>query len=170
MPMMMHPARKIPMTPEIDIAFADDVACDEDLLRALIQSSIEKTIEIAQLRFVENGEVSFLFASDETLQSVNREWRAKDKPTNVLSFPTDVIELGKVTSPMLGDIAISLETAKREADLENKSYDHHLTHLIVHGFLHLFGYDHEKEEEAIQMETLETKILQTLGIADPYQL
>lgn len=69
---------------------------------------------------------------------------------------------------MLGDIVISLETTAREATLENKTFEDHLSHLVVHGFLHLFGYDHETDEEANQMESLETRILNELGIDDPY--
>src|SRR5215213_11923123 len=69
---------------------------------------------------------------------------------------------------MLGDIAIAYETTRREADEEQKQFDHHLSHLAVHGFLHLIGYDHEKDQDAETMEALETEILMQLGIPDPY--
>jgi len=157
------------MIPEINVSFSEGAKCGEEEIQLLVHSSIKKTIEIAKLEFSENAELSVLIADDQTLQALNSEWRNKDKPTNVLSFPTEVSELGRVTFPMLGDIAISLETAKREADLENKTLHHHLTHLIIHGFLHLFGYDHETDKQALQMESLETRILKELGIADPYQ-
>lgn len=113
-------------------------------------------------------ELSLVFTDDEAIREINAEWRGKDKPTNVLSFPAFPVEPGKMPGPMLGDIVIARETVEREAaDLE-KSSEEHLTHLLVHGFLHLFGYDHIENDEAERMETLETRILATLGLSDPY--
>ena len=96
------------------------------------------------------------------------EWRDKDKATNVLSFPAFPLEPGGMPGPMLGDIVIARETVEREALELEKSFEDHLTHLLVHGFLHLFGYDHMDEEEAEEMESLETRILAVLGLSDPY--
>jgi len=158
------------MTPDIDVAFSEGIIYDETEIYALINSAVKQTTELASLKFEENAELSVLIADDQILQTLNKDWRSKNKPTNVLSFPTDVSTPGAVYSPLLGDIVISLETAKKEADLENKSLNHHLTHLIVHGFLHLFGYDHETDKDASIMENLETRILEKLGIADPYQV
>lgn len=113
-------------------------------------------------------ELSLVFTSDEAIREINAEWRGKDKPTNVLSFPAFPLEPGGKPGPMLGDIVVARETVEREAvDLE-KSFDDHLTHLLVHGFLHLFGYDHMETDEAEEMEALETRILAVLGLSDPY--
>ncbi len=120
--------------------------------------------------FPEKGapEVSLVFTSDEDIRSINAEWRGQDKPTNVLSFPAFPLTPGKVPGPMLGDIIFAEETLVREAAELGKSFDDHLTHLMVHGFLHLFGYDHMEDGEAEKMEGLETRILAELGLSDPY--
>jgi probable rRNA maturation factor len=111
-------------------------------------------------------EVAIVLADDALVQELNREYRSQDKPTNVLSFPTDRDEPvlpGDV--PTLGDIIIAFETTKGEAP-DNLS--NHLSHLVVHGCLHLLGFDHENDKEAAEMEGLETQILAGLGIVDPY--
>ncbi|MGQ3210329.1 MAG: rRNA maturation RNase YbeY [Shinella sp.] len=113
-------------------------------------------------------EVSLVFTSDEEIRGINAEWRSQDKPTNVLSFPAFPLTPGKMPGPMLGDIIFAEETLTREAGELGKSFDDHLTHLLVHGFLHLFGYDHMDDEEAEKMEGLETRILAELGLSDPY--
>lgn len=113
-------------------------------------------------------EISLVFTDDESIRQINAEWRQKDKPTNVLSFPAYPLEPGGKPGPMLGDIVIARETVAREAVDLDKDFDDHLTHLMVHGFLHLFGYDHLEKEEAEEMEGLETRILATLGLSDPY--
>lgn len=113
-------------------------------------------------------EVSLVFTEDEAMRAINAEWRGKDKPTNVLSFPAFPIGPGDKPGPMLGDIVLARETIAREAQELEKSFDEHLTHLLVHGFLHLFGYDHIEAEDAEQMERLETGILAELGLSDPY--
>lgn len=113
-------------------------------------------------------ELSIVFTDDASIREINAEWRSQDKATNVLSFPAFPLEPGGKPGPMLGDIIIARETVEREAaDLE-KSFDDHLTHLMVHGFLHLFGYDHMNNSEAERMEGLETRILASLGLSDPY--
>lgn len=117
---------------------------------------------------------SILFADDAEVHALNAEWRGKDKPTNVLSFPMlereELLALTDDGPPeLLGDIVLALETCQREADEKGLSLEHHATHLIVHGLLHLAGYDHETSpEDARAMETLEIKALALLGIADPY--
>lgn len=113
-------------------------------------------------------EVSLLFTGDEDIREINAEWRGQDKPTNVLSFPAYPIVPGDAPGPMLGDIVIARETVEREAEALEKTFDEHLTHLMVHGFLHLFGYDHMTAGEAEEMEGLETRILASLGLSDPY--
>jgi probable rRNA maturation factor len=114
-------------------------------------------------------ELSLVFTDDESIRAINAEWRQKDKATNVLSFPAYPITPGKMPGPMLGDIIIAKETVEREAAELEKPFDEHLTHLMVHGFLHLFGYDHMNNAEAEIMEGLETRILADLGLSDPYE-
>lgn len=117
---------------------------------------------------------SLLFTDDAEIRVLNREWRAKDKPTNVLSFPmlgrAELLALAADGPPeLLGDIALSLETCTREAAEKGASLQDHAAHLIVHGLLHLAGHDHETgPEDAAAMEALEIKALALLGIADPY--
>jgi len=113
-------------------------------------------------------EVSLVFTNDAEIRGINAQWRSQDKPTNVLSFPGFPLTPGKMPGPMLGDIIFAEETLTREAAELGKSFDDHLTHLMVHGFLHLFGYDHMDDEEAEKMEGLETRILAGLGLSDPY--
>ncbi len=114
------------------------------------------------------SELSILFTDDAHIRTLNAEWRGKDKATNVLSFPAFPVQPGDALPPMLGDIVLAAETVRAESALESKSFDHHLTHLVVHGLLHLLGYDHETDEEAEEMEALERRILARLAIADPY--
>jgi probable rRNA maturation factor len=97
---------------------------------------------------------------------LNRDWRGIDKSTNVLSFPQ--IEPFAPVSGLLGDIILARETLEREAAEQGVSVEDHFTHLVVHGFLHLLGYDHMDDDEALAMEGLETQILASLGVADPY--
>ncbi len=113
-------------------------------------------------------ELSLVFTDDASIREINAEWRSQDKATNVLSFPAFPLEPGGKPGPMLGDIIIARETVEREAVELEKSFDDHLTHLLVHGFLHLFGYDHMNNSEAERMEGLETRILAGLGLSDPY--
>ena len=170
MPMTMFcETRKSLMIPKIDLSLEDNVSIDETAFLARVVNILTEAVRIAKLQFPADAELSFVLAGDSTLQSLNKQWRQKDKPTNVLSFPGEDISVGESASLMLGDIVISLETTKREAALENKVFEDHLSHLVVHGFLHLFGYDHETEDEANQMESLEIKILDELGIANPYE-
>ena len=118
--------------------------------------------------------VSVLFTSDEEVHTLNREWRGRDKPTNVLSFPMmerdGLLNLGAEGPPeMLGDIALAYETCEREAMEKGVPLEHHASHLIIHGLLHLAGHDHvHSDEEAEAMEALERQALAKLGIADPY--
>lgn len=113
-------------------------------------------------------EVSLVFTGDEEIRAINAEWRGMDKPTNVLSFPAFPLKPGAMPGPMLGDIVFAGQTLTREAAELGKPFDDHLAHLLVHGFLHLFGYDHGEDEDAEKMEGLETRILAGLGLSDPY--
>ena len=111
--------------------------------------------------------VVLLLADDAAVQELNARFRDKDKPTNVLSFPACAPEQ-LASAPHIGDVIIAFETTRREADEEGKALADHLSHLVVHGMLHLLGYDHETDVEAEEMEGLEVRILAGLGIADPY--
>ena len=113
------------------------------------------------------GELAIVLTDDSTIRSLNRDWRRKDAPTNVLSFPAPPRVVGGA-SGLLGDIVIAYETTEREARTEHKPFAHHLVHLAVHGFLHLAGYDHEADDEAEVMERLEAAILARLDVPDPY--
>jgi probable rRNA maturation factor len=137
---------------------------------AVIQRAIAAAAEIADAD-VGEAELAVMLTDDAGIRTLNNNWRGIDKPTNVLSFPAlqPTGPSGPDDAPrMLGDIAIAYQTTRREADDEQKPFDHHLSHLAVHGFLHLIGYDHEDDEDAGDMESLETEILAQLGIPDPY--
>ena len=108
------------------------------------------------------GELSLAFVNDAVIQSLNRDYRGKDKPTNVLSFPMD--------GALLGDIVLAWETIASEAKQQNKNLQDHLAHLIVHGFLHVLGYDHVDEGQAHAMEKLEIRALAQMGIDNPYEI
>jgi probable rRNA maturation factor len=147
---------------------------DEEALEAFARRVLEHTAaylaEKAGQPFPEGAtEISLVFTGDEDIRTVNEAWRGQDKPTNVLSFPAFPLLPGGQPGPMLGDIVLAEETLRREALDLGIPFDDHLTHLLVHGFLHLFGYDHMTDEEAAVMEGLETRILAELGLADPYR-
>jgi len=114
------------------------------------------------------SELSIVFSDDTHIQALNGEWRGKDKPTNVLSFPAFSFPKGGPLPPMLGDIVLASETVSREAALEAKPLENHITHLVIHGLLHLLGHDHETDDEAEEMEALERAALARLAIPDPY--
>jgi len=147
---------------------ADDWA---DLAEAASQAAMAVAPELDNPRL----SASVLFTSDAEVQVLNREWRAKDQATNVLSFPmivrADLLALPRDGAPeMLGDLALAYETCAREAADKGIPIQSHAAHLIVHGLLHLAGHDHELgESEADCMEALETKALAQMGIADPYR-
>jgi probable rRNA maturation factor len=127
------------------------------VLEALHQSRAEQ---------IGPAEISVLLTSDAEQQRLNKAWRNIDKPTNVLSFPQ--IEPFSPVEGLIGDISLARETLEREAKEQGVTLEAHFTHLVVHGFLHILGYDHLTEDEALAMESLEIQILKTLGIADPY--
>jgi probable rRNA maturation factor len=134
-----------------------------------VQPAAEKTVRNAVFAAAaelstDNGELSILLTDDETIRLLNRDWRHVDKPTNVLSFPA--VKTGG--APLIGDIVIAYETLKRECEAEDRDFLHHLAHLTVHGFLHLFGYDHQGETEAAEMEKLEGRIMKRMNMPDPY--
>ena len=114
------------------------------------------------------AELSIVLGDDTLAHSLNRQWRGQDKPTNVLSFPVAPMTLPPGAPHLLGDIVLAFETLAAEAAAQGKPLAHHLRHLVVHGVLHLMGYDHERTADAERMEALERRILKRLAIADPY--
>ncbi len=136
---------------------------------AVIHRAIEAAAEFADAD-VGESELAIMLTDDSGIRTLNSNWRGIDKATNVLSFPALQAPAGAPSDAprMLGDIAIAYQTTRKEADDEAKPFDHHLSHLAVHGFLHLIGYDHENDDDAEAMEGLEREILAQLGIPDPY--
>ena len=120
------------------------------------------------------AEVSVLLADDAMVRRLNADYRGSDRPTNVLSFPQfeDALARGGAAAPAgavpLGDIVLAFETVRAEAAAEAKPFTHHVSHLLIHGCLHLLGYDHQEATDAARMEGLERDILARLGIPDPY--
>ncbi len=153
---------------QIDIAVEAGGWAGEEALHDIARRAADAVFaEIGQEAGPES-ELSLLFTDDAHIKVLNRDWRDKDKPTNVLSFPALDVAPGDAVPPMLGDIVLAFETVASEAALENKPFEHHLTHLVVHGLLHLLGHDHEDDEEAEIMEALERAALARLAIPDPY--
>jgi probable rRNA maturation factor len=136
-------------------------------LRAIARRAISAAATRARPALGPEPEVSLLFTDDAHMRLLNRDYRGKDAPTNVLSLPAAPVVRGRF-GPPLGDIVLAAGTIRGEADEQGLAFEDHLTHLIVHGFLHLVGHDHEAEAEALAMEGLETAILGDIGIADPY--
>jgi probable rRNA maturation factor len=160
----MTPARKRREgAPPIDIQVASKLWNGQPLAEQTVRDAIAAAA--AALRKT-SGEVSVVLTDDAAIRALNRDWRKIDKPTNVLSFPAPKAVSGSAT--MLGDIVIAYETLARECTEENRIFLHHLSHLTVHGFLHLIGYDHQNDAEADEMEGLETKIMANLKMPDPY--
>lgn len=147
----------------------------ETLACAAVSAAIAATPhgELAQIDAL--VEIAVRLTDDAEVQALNRDYRHKDKPTNVLSFPMvqpDLIDNLCNTDDgeiLLGDIVLARETCEREASERDVSLEAHATHLIVHGTLHLLGYDHMRDDEAEAMESLEREIMATLGLHDPYE-
>ncbi len=154
------------MSLAIEIAVEDRRWDELGDLEALAAQCLDAALREAEENPGEDAEVSLLFCDDTRMRALNRDFRGKDNPTNVLSFPgPDLPE----PTPVLGDIALGYETIRREAQEQGKSFADHARHMIVHGFLHLRGYDHETEAEASEMETMEIRILRRLGVGNPYR-
>jgi probable rRNA maturation factor len=136
----------------------------EDLTRKAVDATA-----IANGASHDNLEIAVLFTDDQSVAKLNGEWRGKPVPTNVLSFPAGDFEVPGGEAIPLGDLVLASGVVAREAADQGKTLPQHATHLIVHGLLHLLGHDHETEEEAVRMESLETAILKGLGISDPYE-
>lgn len=153
---------------DIDITVESGDWPPKRALRSLVEKAVGAALYEAGAAYEAGSELSVVFTDDAHIRTLNAGWRNKDKPTNVLSFPAFPVKIGQELPPMLGDVVLAAETVAREAELEGKPLGHHITHLVVHGVLHLLGHDHEEETEAERMEALERAALATLAIPDPY--
>lgn len=149
----------------VDVQVASDAAgipASED-----IRDWVERAVQAVNPG--RDADVSVRIVDEQEMQALNRNYRDQDKPTNVLAFPAGdagFVPPGEV--PLLGDIVVCAGVVAREADEQGKPPGHHWSHMLVHGTLHLLGYDHVGDEQAAAMEALERRILDEFGIADPY--
>ena len=151
----------------IDIARESPLWDAMPAAEGMVERAVSAALAVGRLDHVAAAELSVVLTDDAGVKRLNGQWRQKDRPTNVLSFPAAPAH-AIAAAPLLGDIVLAYETIAREAASDAISFDDHLAHLAVHGLLHLFGYDHLDDDEAEAMERLETQILADLGIADPY--
>lgn len=145
---------------DLDLRLADDAwtaAIPE------LQAICARALNVAAAQTHIAGSVSLLLTDNAEIQTLNRDWRGKDHPTDVLSFPADEMD-----RPFLGDIAIALGVMQADALTRDLTLPQHLSHLLIHGLLHLLGHDHKDDTEAAEMEALEIAALATLGWPDPY--
>lgn len=160
---------------KVDFDFATNFS-DEISVHVLCENALEAIWGNEAVQSGLDLNVDMLFtlrlSNDTEVQQLNKDFRGKDKPTNVLSFPTGDempgMEMIEMTEKYIGDVIVSVETLEREAREQNKTVHDHFVHLFIHSVLHLLGYDHIIEEEAEVMEGLEIDILKTLGINNPY--
>jgi probable rRNA maturation factor len=148
--------------PKIDLMVDSKRWKDAARLKSVVRRAIAQAA--AATRSTGRAELAIVLTDDSAIRALNRDWRGIDKATNVLSFPAK----NGGPQPHLGDIVLAYETIAREAENEHKPFAHHVAHLAVHGFLHLVGYDHERDKDALEMEQTERDILRQLKIPDPY--
>jgi probable rRNA maturation factor len=148
------------------------ITIQADSKRAFVPSAVKlKHWAKAALRHkLRKGELTMRLVGKKEIQTLNKTYRHKDKPTNVLSFPADLPAEVKLKVPLLGDLVICSEIVNQEADSQGKTPEAHWAHIVIHGCLHLLGYDHETEAEAEVMEGKEIRLLKSLGFNDPYQV
>jgi probable rRNA maturation factor len=178
-------SRRPQVAPAIDILMDSPLWKAQRGVKAVLQRAIG---EAAAMAATSGGELAIVLTDDSAIRALNRDWRGKDQPTNVLSFPANApsqslpVKRGKARAGvasrradaqrgrvrLLGDIVIAYETMAREALAEQRPFRHHLAHLAVHGFLHLVGHDHAAEAEAEAMEALEIAVLARLNVPNPY--
>lgn len=155
---MTSRAKRRPTARAIDVVIEDKLWKNETAACRLVRRAALAALTAAEV----SGKATIVLAGDQQVAALNAQFRGRKGPTNVLSFPSD--EAG-----YLGDIAMSYGVVKREARAQGKTFASHAAHLAVHGVLHLLGHDHMKAHEAQAMELLETRIMASLGIADPYR-
>ncbi|GLX79950.1 endoribonuclease YbeY [Thalassotalea insulae] len=142
------------------------LACDNSNLPS--ETQFNSWLNTALAAYNQSFEITIRVVGPEESQSLNQQYRGKDKPTNVLSFPFEVPE--GLELDLLGDLVICADIVEQEAQQQNKPLLNHWAHMVIHGCLHLLGYDHISDEDADEMEALEIKLLANLAIADPYQI
>jgi probable rRNA maturation factor len=177
-----------PRSPRPRVGPAIDIMVDSPLWKAQrgVKAVLQRAIcEAAAMAATSGGELAIVLTDDSAIRALNRDWRGKDQPTNVLSFPAHAPSrplprkggvglgagsrrAGEGRVRLLGDIVIAYETMAREALAEQMPFRHHLAHLAVHGFLHLVGHDHVANAEAKAMEALEIAVLARLDVPNPY--
>lgn len=176
----MERATLTSLYPQCDVTISYDTELWQGMLpdvEAFVTELVRVTLAHTGLgKVIRHCEVSCILSTNNTVQALNAEYRNQDKPTNVLSFPVYVLfpdnyqALIEEKEVVLGDVLLAYETVKHEADTQHISFRHHVAHLIVHGVLHLLGYDHIEDEDAHIMEALEIVILQQFGIENPYSV
>jgi probable rRNA maturation factor len=164
----------------LDIAIEADPEWDsssgwETLVRSAAEAAVAESAFPQLTQSARAVELSIRLTSDDEVKALNARWRGKDKPTNVLSFPqceADELESLAPGGPelMLGDIVLARGVCEQEAEEKGVSLEEHATHLLVHGTLHLLGYDHQDDGSAADMERREVRALERLGISDPYEV
>lgn len=152
--------------PPLEIAVIVNDEAWPDNLEERAERAVLEALKQSKAKLTGAAELSIVLTNDAEQRALNQQWRGKDSATNVLSFPQ--IEPFSPVVGLIGDITLARETLEREAAAQSTSFADHFTHLVVHGFLHILGYDHLTDAEALQMESLETQILASLGVADPY--
>ncbi|CAM4479248.1 MULTISPECIES: rRNA maturation RNase YbeY [Pseudoalteromonas] len=149
----------------MDLMLDLQLACEFENLPS--EAQFQLWAEHALTQFREEAELTIRIADEHESQELNSQYRGKDKPTNVLSFPFDAppgIEL-----PLIGDLIICPQVVYQESVEQEKTFHDHFAHMVIHGCLHLLGFDHINEQDAVEMETIEKQILASLNIADPYR-
>ncbi|MEX0853731.1 MAG: rRNA maturation RNase YbeY [Bauldia sp.] len=160
-------SRSKPAPPvSVDVLFEAGGWRERSSLKRLVEAAVGASLAAVPIPIASPAEVSVVFTDDRHVRRLNRRYRGRDKASNVLSFPAPRTS-GRL-GPLLGDILLARQTVVREAAEQGLTAADHVTHLIVHGFLHLLGYDHQTDTDAAVMERLEAAILGRLGIADPY--
>lgn len=149
----------------IDISVEHDAWASLGDMEKLVERAVGAAMAEAAIEPEDGLELSLVLCDDAFIRTLNRDWRGKDKATNVLSFPADP----SARHVTLGDIIIAYETTAAEAERESRPLDAHVTHLVIHGALHLLGYDHETDRDAEAMERLEIRALTRIGFPSPYE-
>lgn len=162
---MQEAEKRTEMGLSIDIAVMHEAWSSLGGVDTRVEKAVDAAIAETGVALRDETELSVVLCDDGFIQDLNRDWRGKDKATDVLSFPAD----RSARHATLGDIVIAYETSVADARREGRSLGDHLSHLVIHGILHLLGYDHETEREADAMERLETRALLRLDIASPYE-
>lgn len=153
------------MPAEMGMTFDIQIEADGWPSETMLEPVVARVLDALMIELPQSGgELSLLLTDDASVRALNARWRGVDKATNVLSFPQEL-----PGSSLLGDVVLALETLRDEARDGGVPFEHHLSHLLLHGILHLLGYDHEEERDADTMEALEIAILRRLGIGNPYK-